>query len=93
MILLRHFHIVTIDGGYCTVGKGYSAGNYQILDKESTGRMEFRRDYCLVDFRSVTIPGTLTLKDLYSVRQIFQNLNMEYFIKMKNNTDPALLRG
>jgi hypothetical protein len=25
----------------CTVKNGYSAGNYQLLDKESTGRMEF----------------------------------------------------
>jgi hypothetical protein len=79
-----------------------SAGNYRLLDKESTKRMEFcwelpapGRGICQKNgilpellaqghgvrlarskfFRSVTIPGTLTVKDLYRI--IFQNFNVK----------------
>jgi hypothetical protein len=34
-------------------------------------------------FRSVTIPETLTLKDLYRIRLIFKNLNMNTSLKWK----------
>jgi hypothetical protein len=34
-------------------------------------------------FRSVTIPGTLILKDLYRVKLIFQNLHMKSSLKWK----------
>jgi hypothetical protein len=52
-----------------------SAGNYWLMDEESTRRMKFRRKLLAHGhrfrparskiFRSVTIPRTLTLKDLY----------------------------
>jgi hypothetical protein len=32
-------------------------------------------------FRSITIPGTLALKDLYPIRLIFKNLNMNASLK------------
>jgi hypothetical protein len=34
-------------------------------------------------FRSVTIPGTLTLKDLYCIKLNFKNLNMKTSLKLK----------
>jgi hypothetical protein len=70
-----------------------SAGNYQFLDEEFTGRMEFRRGLLAHGcgfrparskiFRSVTIPETLSLKDLFLVRLIFKNLNMKTSLKWK----------
>jgi hypothetical protein len=65
-----------------------SAGNNQILDVESTGEMEFCwellpqghgfRPARSKIFRSVIIPGALTLKDLYRIRII---LNMKISFK------------
>jgi hypothetical protein len=36
-------------------------------------------------FQSITIPGSLTLKDLYHIRLIFKNLNMKTSLKWKIN--------
>jgi hypothetical protein len=40
----------------------------------------------------VTIPGFLTLKDLYRRSTFKKNFKHENVIKMKNKPDPALLR-
>jgi hypothetical protein len=43
----------------CTVRKGYSAGNYQLLDEESTVRKEFRWNHQILNVEIHRMNGIL----------------------------------
>jgi hypothetical protein len=52
---------------------GYSAGNYQLMDADLGQQDQNARKI----FRTVTIPGSLTLNALYRECHFFQNVNVK----------------